>query len=776
MPNTDFTPPEGVRSAAKRALKWIADGKAGSGFTSVGHTRATQLANGENISLETLNRMKSFFSRHEVDKKATGFNEGEQGFPSAGRVAWDAWGGNAGFAWAKAKVAESEKSVNKSTDIAPRLVELSPDNLRSLHERLHKSEASAAVLEVHHLTTTEMVRRGMELPVKDEWADVRIEIDYFEDVALESFASTLPAEQIEQVIKATGTNIADVRMVLTCIGYAIEIAPDNSVEKMIKHEKGKWVVYDHSGMHPLGTYDTKEEAADRIAEIEYFKKYNQNHDPANGRFASGAYGGGADSITGTPGSKEWGNQIGDALVAGKEIGINAKGVGKFLKTMAERGDNPDITNLQVNGHTLFGGDGLGIKRKDMPQIPSDRRAQFLSDMADKGIETTLEKIDAGKLKPSQSEISATKTARLYEHFKEDGIPQDKAILVSKDGFVVDGHHHWAAAAAMGLAGKNSKIPVIKMSVNIREALAVSKQWAADNGIAPQDINSAELPLDKSSYESDYFVKFNPNHDDRGRFATSTGGGAIPPMAADIAPSSEWSPEAIAEAKLIRERALRMEPAVTQLMSDLVQQSGGEFATLPDGTNSLTQRVKSTDSLARKIDADSNSDEFKGDKKAAANAVSDSIRYTTLIPDGSYIDGLKQTISVLEAAGFELRTKNFWEVGDPYDGVNIKALKNGIQVELQVHTATSYKIKEGELHDIYEVYRKSPDNAVRRSSWDKMVEIAKAIPRPANYKAVLGVGTLVTQQFQTAEEVGLVKSTLVDILWTIERGVAICDIL
>ena len=777
MPNSDFTPPEGVRSAAKRALKWIADGKAGGGFTSVGHTRATQLANGENISLETLNRMKSFFSRHEVDKKAEGFNEGEKGFPSPGRVAWDAWGGNAGFAWAKSKVTEADNSMDKSADIAPRLVELSVDKLRSLHERLHKSEASPATLEVHHLTTTEMARRGMELPANDEWENVRIEIDYFEDIDIESFASTLPAEKIEEVIKATGTSVADVRMVLTSVGYAMEIVPDDSVEKMIKHEKGKWVVYDHSGMHPLGTYDTKEEAADHIAEIEYFKKFNENHDPANGQFASGL--GGAPSagaaataaITSHPGTTSWANQVADALVAGEQTGINAKDVGKFLNTMANRGDNPDITNLQVNGNTLFGGDGLGIPRSQMPQIPMNMRKQFISDMADQGISTELKKIDALDLKPSQSEISATKTARLYQHFKSEGIPKDKAILVSKDGFVVDGHHHWAAAAAMGLMGKNSKIPVIQMDLNIKEALSTAKAWSESHGIAAQDINSAEIPIGKSSDESDYFVKFNPNHDDHGRFSSSTGGaGSIPAMAKDIAPKPERSPEAVAEAKALREKALRIEPAVTQMMNDLITQSGGEFATLPDGTNSLEQRIKSTESLARKIDGDANK-EFGGDKKAAAEAVSDAIRYTMLVPEGSYAKGLAQTVNTLEAAGFQLRTKNFWKPGDPYDGVNIKAKKNGITVELQVHTAASFDIKENKLHKILEVYRESPDNTVRRAAWDKMVEIAKSIPKPANYQAILGIGDLVVQQFETAQQAGLAKSTLVDIMWTIKRGVA-----
>jgi len=94
-----YEPPVGVQDAAKRALKWITDGKAGSGFTAVGRARAEQLASGKSVSGSTVNRMISYFARHEVDKKATGFNASDEGYPSAGRVAWDAWGGDAGQSW-----------------------------------------------------------------------------------------------------------------------------------------------------------------------------------------------------------------------------------------------------------------------------------------------------------------------------------------------------------------------------------------------------------------------------------------------------------------------------------------------------------------------------------------------------------------------------------------------------------------------------------------------------------------------------------------------------
>lgn len=95
-----YTPPQGVAVAAKRALVWIAEGKAGSGFTAVGRARAVQLASGRQVSGDVVNRMISFFARQEQSVKgATGFRAGEDGYPSAGRVAWDAWGGDSGQSW-----------------------------------------------------------------------------------------------------------------------------------------------------------------------------------------------------------------------------------------------------------------------------------------------------------------------------------------------------------------------------------------------------------------------------------------------------------------------------------------------------------------------------------------------------------------------------------------------------------------------------------------------------------------------------------------------------
>ncbi|RJN31990.1 hypothetical protein [Nesterenkonia natronophila] len=96
---TEHTPPQDVANAAKRALDWIDEGKAGSGFTDTGKHRAHQLANRDALSAGQIKKMQQYFKRHVVDRDTEGFHRGEAGYPTPGRVAWDAWGGEPARTW-----------------------------------------------------------------------------------------------------------------------------------------------------------------------------------------------------------------------------------------------------------------------------------------------------------------------------------------------------------------------------------------------------------------------------------------------------------------------------------------------------------------------------------------------------------------------------------------------------------------------------------------------------------------------------------------------------
>ena len=95
----DTRPTDAMVEEAKRGLEWRKEYNRGG--TSVGVARANQIIRKEKLSERTVTRMFSFFARHEVDKQAEGFERGEKGYPSAGRIAWALWGGDAGQSWSK---------------------------------------------------------------------------------------------------------------------------------------------------------------------------------------------------------------------------------------------------------------------------------------------------------------------------------------------------------------------------------------------------------------------------------------------------------------------------------------------------------------------------------------------------------------------------------------------------------------------------------------------------------------------------------------------------
>lgn len=96
-------PTQAMADEAQRGLDWRAE--YGRGGTEVGLARARDISNRADLSDETIGRMVSYFARHEVDKEAQGFRQGEDGYPSAGRIAWALWGGDPGKSWAEKEFA-----------------------------------------------------------------------------------------------------------------------------------------------------------------------------------------------------------------------------------------------------------------------------------------------------------------------------------------------------------------------------------------------------------------------------------------------------------------------------------------------------------------------------------------------------------------------------------------------------------------------------------------------------------------------------------------------
>jgi hypothetical protein len=96
--------PDSVKNNAKAVLKWVDENGWGSCGTDVGKQRANQLANGEPISEDTIKRMYSYLSRHEVDLQSSkSYDDG------CGKLMYDSWGGKSALSWAESKINSIER-------------------------------------------------------------------------------------------------------------------------------------------------------------------------------------------------------------------------------------------------------------------------------------------------------------------------------------------------------------------------------------------------------------------------------------------------------------------------------------------------------------------------------------------------------------------------------------------------------------------------------------------------------------------------------------------
>lgn len=153
-----YKPTSGMVTEASKGLDWRSEH--GRGGTEVGIARARDIKNGKNLSESTVKRMYSFFSRHEVDKKAEGFRPGEKGYPSNGRIAWALWGGDAGFSWSRKIV----KSLDNERSYEDSRYEVSPAVRKGLEKKAsdhNKKVGDIASKRTSTRTLTAVFKRGI---------------------------------------------------------------------------------------------------------------------------------------------------------------------------------------------------------------------------------------------------------------------------------------------------------------------------------------------------------------------------------------------------------------------------------------------------------------------------------------------------------------------------------------------------------------------------------------------------------------------------------------
>jgi HK97 family phage major capsid protein/HK97 family phage prohead protease len=173
-----YKPTEGMVTEAQRGLDWRSEH--GRGGTAVGIARARDIVSGKNLSEDTVLRMYSFFSRHEVDKQAEGFEQGEEGYPSNGRIAWALWGGNAGFTWSKNIRDRIKKDETRAVTDAVRkgLAKKAEDHNKDVGNVASKRTTTRTLISVFnrgigaYKTNPQSVRPSVKSP--EQWAYARV--------------------------------------------------------------------------------------------------------------------------------------------------------------------------------------------------------------------------------------------------------------------------------------------------------------------------------------------------------------------------------------------------------------------------------------------------------------------------------------------------------------------------------------------------------------------------------------------------------------------------
>ena len=109
------------------------------------------------------------------------------------------------------------------------------------------------------------------------------------------------------------------------------------------------------------------------------------------------------------------------------------------------------------------GDTLGIPRNKMPQIKGVDYSEFLEYLGSNGVQIRKTTIPARDLKAIQKEFSDAGVVKSLKKFLKKG--RRKALIASKDNYIMDGHHRWLAA--LNTDGK-TKIPIIQANVKVKK--------------------------------------------------------------------------------------------------------------------------------------------------------------------------------------------------------------------------------------------------------------------------------------------------------------------
>lgn len=253
------------------------------------------------------------------------------------------------------------------------------------------------------------------------------------------------------------------------------------------------------------------------------EKFNPNHDPKDGRFTTGNVGRASGNLEGyskdaklidgvihTSNVEDAVRALSEsrqvALAQARQVSTLLDKLAAVAKDMEAKGQQAptfDLCKVTVKGSSLFCVQSKGIPRIEMPQLKgiptagspasklkADSRGEvdvtnmFREHLVKKGYGITDADEFASYLKASQNELNGAKVAGIAGAIRAGKLDEQR-LFVSKDNYIVDGHHRWAATVGVdsddGHLG-DLKMPVARVNIDIITLLKETNDFADKMGI------------------------------------------------------------------------------------------------------------------------------------------------------------------------------------------------------------------------------------------------------------------------------------------------------
>lgn len=328
--------------------------------------------------------------------------------------------------------------------------------------------------------------------------------------------------------------------------------------------------------------------------------------------------------------------------------------------------------------------GKGVPRSEMPQVKVAKRPALFEHLSAMGITSKRETAAAKDLKPTQAEYSQSKTDSAKDI--EPGGDRD-VVMVSSDGYVLDGHHRWLAAAQQGKG-----VQVVRFSAPIDRLM--DAVWRFPDTTVSNESGEAEAGAVELSDKRK--AKIN----DAAAAARKWLPGNVVNQAVKLVSGYAETPEAEVPAadrkrleavfKPVLERAAQADVGFGEVMDKLGNELGAEIAHPP---------IKGMKRLVEKM----YSDEQGGDGQAQPDWAKDTVRATIIV--GSEAE-VTRALAALKKAMNVVRVKDRFErpLETGYSDIltNVE-LPNGMLGEVQINVPSMLAAKElGHL--VYEIRR------------------------------------------------------------------------